>query len=233
MCGVFGIIKRRPVSAADFVALARQNLHRGNIAFGYIGVTENGAGTQTEINRYDRPFEPVMVKTFGATIMLGHVRAPTNGHYHEDDDYDSLTDVHPLASSSFLLAHNGILLNYFDFPDWLRGFDLDSQAIAGGIQSHIDQGYSVPSAISATVCQLDGQQGCWLWHRATKMIYCWRVMSTLYLGQSECGITFSSSKTSETDRLLPEGVVYAIDPINVTYTAVSEFAYSTPYKIMT
>jgi len=233
MCGIFGVIakgSRQPIDYAQFRQLGAVNIERGNRAFGglLIGETE-------QIFRFAHPYAPELIPLEAAQphIALGHIRAPTGGQSED------VAEVHPFETRDLLLAHNGLLLNHEQFPQW-RVIDpalhVDSQVIVGGIQCALDAGESVTQAIKSTVEKLDGQQACWLWHKPTQMIYVWRVMSPIYVSADESlpFITFSSVRdATQPQTLLEEGHIYQLDAghAQAAFQSMETFRFYNPYRI--
>jgi glutamine phosphoribosylpyrophosphate amidotransferase len=223
MCGIFGIIGHTPIDPALYVTLGQSNTQRGNLAFG--GLV--GVPAAMRVFRYADPFDASRVDLDGAQVILSHIRAPTGGQSRE------LAEVHPFETRDVLLAHNGLLLNHHDFPAWRIDSSLavDSQVIAGGVQHHLDDGQAIETAIASTAGTLSGQQACWLWHKPTRQLYLWRVMSSLWIGRTANHAVFSSVRHESTPTLLDEGVIYHVDCSTLELEAVSQFDYYSPYKI--
>src|SRR5438045_593278 len=108
MCGIFGIISKTTVDPAQYAELGQQNTERGNLAFGGLLKGKDGL----TVYRYAMPFDASKIVFGDATVALGHVRAPTGGQSN------NLAAVHPFETDDLLLAHNGLLLNYREFPQW-------------------------------------------------------------------------------------------------------------------
>lgn len=224
MCGIFGIIRPAGVPEQWVETLGNLNAVRGNLAFGgLIWSPDSG-----QVFRFARAFEPSQIKATCATIVLGHIRAPSGGRSND------LREVHPFETAELLLAHNGILLNHANFPFWRLDADLqvDSHVIVGGIQHYLQVGQSIQTAIVQTVEHLEGQQGCWLWRKSSPGLYLWRVMSSLYYRLEPGCFVFSSVKCELANQLLPEGLVYHIDPGAQALSPLAQFRFYSPYKVV-
>src|SRR5579864_8905822 len=149
MCGIFGIFART-IDPTAFQALGELNTARGNRAFGVLLFD----GAVCTVTRRVGPFDASAEDVSHGSVLLGHVRAPTDGHA------DDPAAVHPFETRDVYLAHNGLLLNHDDFAHWRipSMAALDSTVIAGGIQRQMDNGRSIVEAIRQTVEPLDGQQ---------------------------------------------------------------------------
>jgi glutamine phosphoribosylpyrophosphate amidotransferase len=223
MCGIFGIVSRRSVDAEQFIRLGELNTQRGNLAFGGIVLHQD----HVETYRYTTPFDGSKIPLDNTCIALGHVKAPTGGQS------DNIAEVHPFENANLLLAHNGLLLNHLQFPEWRLdpAINVDSQVIIGGIQMKLDTGLTVIEAIKETVEALDGQQACWLWHKPTGDLYLWRVMSPIYKGMDTEQFIFSSTKSNATQQILREGVIYRFDWTHYDLIEITNFDYYNPYQV--
>jgi glutamine phosphoribosylpyrophosphate amidotransferase len=222
MCGIFGLLADRVIDPALYIHLGLRNTERGNLGFG--GLLRSQAGG-LQIFRHATPFDPTRLKLDGRITALGHVRAPTGGQS------DALAEIHPFESADFFLAHNGMILNHAEFPEWRLNpaIHVDSQIILGGIQAAYTGRASVVEAIRATVERLDGQQACWLWHKATSTVYLWRVMAPIYVTETSSELRFSSVCDDLAQTLIPEGTIYRLDGFKCL--KVSNFTYYNPFKV--
>jgi glucosamine 6-phosphate synthetase-like amidotransferase/phosphosugar isomerase protein len=223
MCGIFGIVSSSPVSQESVHLLGESNTERGNLAFGALVITSQGYA----VHRFTTPFDSYKVPLGEAKVILGHVRAPTG------EQSDSLEVVHPFETNSIFVAHNGLILNYQQFPHWRinSNIDVDSQLIAGGVQFYLDADVNIETAICLTAETLDGQQACWLWDKASQKVYLWRVMSPIYIEISDTQVVFSSTKVNAVNSLLKEGILYCLDISSNKFLEVKSFNYYNPYKI--
>lgn len=226
MCGIFGIVSKSQGQPEPFCRLAELNRQRGNLAFGYLTGREVNGRWDFRVFRHARPFEANLVHIEQAQVALGHIRAPTGGQSQD------VAEVHPFETEAAWLAHNGLLLNHTAFPDWRinRTIQVDSQVILGGIQHYLSHGLPITQAIQSAVEQLDGQQACWLWHRPQNLLYLWRVMSPIYIARRADEFIFSSVKNDELHTLLPEGIIYQLEPRALAFTDVRRFAFYSPYQ---
>lgn len=225
MCGIFGLISTTAVSQQRFIELAEHNRQRGNLGFGYTVGTAVDRTFTLHTSRHPGPFDPATVAFSSARLALGHIRAPTAGQTTD------LAAIHPFAAGDGLLAHNGLLLNHTAFPHWQlpAAQPIDSHVILGGIQAHLDAGLAAPDAIRATVSRLDGQQACWYWHNPGQKLYLWRVMAPIFIQPTAVDFTFSSLRAPGLSDLLPEGVVFELDPFTLRFVDITDFSYYSPY----
>lgn len=235
MCGIFGLFVH---SDADWQQqLIAANEHRGSLGGGCVAY-----GPAHTYLDYVRSFYPARL-TRTADIWLAHTRAPTGANNHD------LSELHPIESKDFFLAHNGLLLgdpkppDMGVLPDLRRRSpypDTDTGFMAWVIQDSITNGESFPEAIAHFVSNYKGQQACWLLDKASLCVYLWRVMSPIFVGSAG----FSSTQlleglTTEGKPIGPifsepldEGVVYCYDPRVLPYRLrpVAHFEFETPYS---
>ncbi len=247
MCGIWGIITLGQVDYGQFAQLGEMNKARGNLGFGGYVADLQDTAVSDRIFRYPQPFDPELLPVQPANVVLGHIRAPTGSRSN------SVAEVHPFAVDDLLLAHNGLLLNHLDFPEWRldTAVSVDSQIILGGIHGYRQKGLSISEAISQTVSQLDGQQACWLWSKTEQKLYLWRVMSPIYVWQMGDVFLFSSmnltrrrggaeggvERPSLPDSsalifdhvLLDEGKIYQFDFATMNLNVSGEFTFYSPY----
>jgi glucosamine 6-phosphate synthetase-like amidotransferase/phosphosugar isomerase protein len=248
MCGIMGFVVVTAGKRADgdlFTKVVKANVSRGSLGYG-AWTWSRGVGSYlvretAEIN----PELAVQAARLG-TVCAIHTRAPTGG---QNDDLDN---IHPFAIGRFLVAHNGLLLNWQDETPatWMHDADhgrlayteVDSAAIAAGIQYHFERGSMVADAIGNTMEALEGQAGCWLWDDATKWLYLWRVMSTIYTRRIDGVYYFSSAMVEgifDGNDLLVEGTVVrlAAQPnadidFSTGISVLRKFEYKSPYGVV-
>lgn len=218
MCGLFGVVSSRAEPAALINELAKANTVRGNRGFGIM----SWSPSHCEVTRHVGPWREGHIEP--VPVVLGHVRAPTDGEA-------GLQSTHPFETPEFLLAHNGIFLNAGDVPPALAysGAPVDSMALVHGIDRALRKGSSVPDAIAGTAALMDGQQACWLWHKREEAVYLWRVMSTLFYAVDPFRFVFSSVSFKQVDKPLDQGKVFRIAPTAPKLDIVADFKFYSPY----
>lgn len=225
MCGIFGVISKNQVDYRQFFELGSLNTQRGNLSFGYLTgkMAEDKTLANLHVVRHILPFQETRVVQENSNLILAHIRAPTTAQSTQ------LADVHPFESQDGYLAHNGLLLNHAQYSKWWEGYTVDSQIIIGGIQFYLDQGIEIIAAIQKTAAALEGQQACWYWHKPKQHLYFWRVMSPIYVSNSEETLYFSSIQHQLASTLLKEGVIYRYNLSLSCLTEVGEFVFQSPY----
>jgi glutamine phosphoribosylpyrophosphate amidotransferase len=220
MCGIFGVYSANANIDKDVLKeVAVRNSFRGNRGLGILQHSD-----QVVVNRYasvnENWHEDI---TDVSDVVLGHTVAPT-GTSHI---------VHPIETERFIFAHNGILLNYKEYPQWgWLDNKLDSAyLLCGIIDSLVD---NVADSIVKTAEQFKGQQSCWLYDKNTNELYVWRVMSTLFYGAHNDAIWFSSTndiKAFQLKNAFNEGIVYKLKREFERFDEVSAFVYENIYDM--
>lgn len=207
MCGIFGILSKDCSKNIEYLALL--NSTRGNRGFGGLSVSED----EEIIFRYSKLYSKVLWIPQNK-FLLCHLLAPT-GEYAR---------VHPFETDKFVLAHNGILLNYKKFTEYMIG-PVDSQYLLGMISRY--EGITLEAIIWANSL-IEGQRACWMWDRFAQRVYFWRVMSPLYFQVENDNIVFSSKKILSSF-MAEEGLVYSVG-FDLILKEEEKFNFSTPYQ---
>src|SRR5581483_10608744 len=154
MCGIVGILGRKPVAAQLVDALKRLE-YRGYDSAG-IATLEHGALARRRAegklraleNRLDR--EPL-----NGTIGIGHTRWATHGRPNE-------RNAHPHATEKVAVVHNGIIENFRELREQLTakgakfGSDTDTEVVAHLVTEEMKAGKKPVDAVAAALKQLRG-----------------------------------------------------------------------------
>ena len=166
MCGIFGIFSSAPIPdvATETLKFINLNKGRGAAGLGLTVIRQGGVPTtyKTVGDPPTTPGELPFVADDPVTVVLGHLLAPTNG------DSVTLDRLHPIEDPAhrFLLAHNGMLIDYEGEWDtqWLAKY-ISQQGLGGLNDVH-------------------GQHACWLYDTSFGRLFMWRCMSPLYYGRN-------------------------------------------------
>lgn len=239
MCGIFGHIGTK-ADGEVLNSMLKSNIDRGDCGWGF------AAWSPTKVFQYktsEQPHRDLYLYDIALLSMsMFHVRAPTNG---QNDDVDA---IHPFDTERFWFCHNGILVNWKGntlidrwkgaaFSGPYRSLDVDSLGILAGIEALIGANMLTSFAVSEVMSRLEGQAACVLWDKATRVLYLWRVMSTLYWKVIHGTFYFSSVPIDGDGELLDEGKIYAISAApehnrwerSPWMVEPKEFTYKTPY----
>jgi len=154
MCGIIGIIAKKPV-ADELVGGLKRLEYRGYDSAG-IATLINGRIERRRaegklsnlVARLER--EPVR-----GTIGIGHTRWATHGQPSEKN-------AHPIATNKVAVVHNGIIENFQALKKELVGLgysfqtDTDTEAVANLVTHYLSQGSDPTQAVAKTLERLEG-----------------------------------------------------------------------------
>src|SRR5438045_753464 len=154
MCGIIGIIAKKPV-AAELIGGLKRLEYRGYDSAG-IATLINGRIERRRaegklsnlVARLDK--EPVQ-----GTIGIGHTRWATHGQPSEKN-------AHPIATDKIAVVHNGIIENFQALKKELVGLgyafhtDTDTEAVANLVTHYLTQGLDPTQAVAKTLERLEG-----------------------------------------------------------------------------
>ncbi|TRD21490.1 glutamine--fructose-6-phosphate transaminase (isomerizing) [Palleronia caenipelagi] len=154
MCGIVGILGTHQVSPIILEALRRLE-YRGydsaGIATIHDGHLDRRRATGKLINLSDHLVHDPLPGTSG----IGHTRWATHGK-------PTVTNAHPHRAGPVAVVHNGIIENFAELREELRGqnygaeSDTDTETVALLCQMNLDRGMSPEDAVQATLNRLDG-----------------------------------------------------------------------------
>jgi glucosamine--fructose-6-phosphate aminotransferase (isomerizing) len=154
MCGIVGMIGRRPVAGAIVEALKRLE-YRGYDSAG-IATLEGGRLKSLKVSGKLVNLEHRLAKEpLSGEIGIGHTRWATHGKPTE-------TNAHPHSTAKVAVVHNGIIENFRTLRDELRGkghvfaSDTDSEVIAHLVTDALQSGLSPVEAVVKCVPRLGG-----------------------------------------------------------------------------
>ena len=154
MCGIIGILGRRPV-ADDLVESLRRLEYRGYDSAG-IATLEGGRLTRCRAEGRLRNLQVKLSEApLSGAIGIGHTRWATHGRPNE-------TNAHPHASARLAVVHNGIIENFRELRDELRAAghvfttETDTEVVAHLVTSEMDKGLSPVDAVGASLPKLRG-----------------------------------------------------------------------------
>jgi glutamine---fructose-6-phosphate transaminase (isomerizing) len=154
MCGIVGILGHEPVAGAIIEALKRLE-YRGYDSAG-IATLEEGHLARRRAAGKLRNLEAVIAKDpLKGTSGIGHTRWATHGKPTE-------ANAHPHANGRLAVVHNGIIENFRELRDELRGkghhfeSDTDTEVVAHLIAEAMTTGLSPVDAVAASLPRLKG-----------------------------------------------------------------------------
>ena len=154
MCGIVGILGREPVAERLVEALKRLE-YRGYDSAG-IATLEGGKLTRRRAQGKLRNLEAVLREDMlRGTIGIGHTRWATHGRPTE-------TNAHPHATRKVAVVHNGIIENFRELREELRGrghvfaTETDTEVVAHLVTDALDRGLTPAEAVAVSLPRLKG-----------------------------------------------------------------------------
>ncbi len=154
MCGIVGIIGSTPVAGQIVEALKRLE-YRGYDSAG-VATLENGRLQRRRAQGKLRNLEQRLAQEpLSGPIGIGHTRWATHGKPTENN-------AHPHASDRLAVVHNGIIENFRELRDELRGkgheflTETDTEVVAHLVTEEMRQGKAPTEAVAAALPRLRG-----------------------------------------------------------------------------
>lgn len=154
MCGIVGILGRRPVSG-DLVESLRRLEYRGYDSAG-IATLEEGRLTRRRAEGRLRNLEILLSEApLSGAIGIGHTRWATHGRPTENN-------AHPHATDRLAVVHNGIIENFRELRDELRAkghvfsTETDTEVVAHLVTDEMDRGADPVEAVGRALPRLKG-----------------------------------------------------------------------------
>ncbi len=154
MCGIVGILGREPVADRLVEALKRLE-YRGYDSAG-VATLEDGHLVRRRAKGKLKNLEAVLrAEPLGGTIGIGHTRWATHGRPTENN-------AHPHATAKVAVVHNGIIENFRELREELRGkghvfaTETDTEVVAHLVTDALDGGLTPAEAVAASLPRLRG-----------------------------------------------------------------------------
>ncbi len=185
MCGIFGVVSRRPVSPDDLRLLARHAQQRGRDSSGLLCLKPGSAMA----HRADYSIMRLLrhAPWNGCTTVLGHSRLITNG----------LEDNQPVVRDGVCVFHNGIVVNHSKV--WgLIGEQprqqIDTEAIAAIAAKHLAGGGKVQDVAARVLALCEGVVACALAIPRLGKLCLFSNNGSLYAGVKDDATLFASEE---------------------------------------
>ncbi len=183
MCGISGIVGRRPVAAALLESI-RNLEYRGYDSCGVALVSKGGITVRKDVGTVDEVNRRMPLGEFDGTVGIAHTRWATHGEV-------TRANAHPHASCSgdFALVHNGIISNYRHLREELLAeghqfrSSTDTETIVHLVEKYHRTMGSVERAFVKALGRLEGSYAVALVsvHEPDR-VYCARYESPLLIG---------------------------------------------------
>ena len=154
MCGIIGILGRRPVSGLIVGALKRLE-YRGYDSAGVATITEGRIDRRRASGKLVNLQTLLASEPLAGDVGIGHTRWATHGPPVEKN-------AHPHATDRVAVVHNGIIENFAELRQELAGFghvfqsDTDTEVIAHLLTRLLEEGHDAETAMGLAMKRLDG-----------------------------------------------------------------------------
>lgn len=183
MCGIFGIISDKKINNSHLRELALHARQRGRDSSGLI--YHNNDSYTIKRASYDLKKLLNEQQSFDTKIIMGHSRLITDG----------LNDNQPVIRDDVCVIHNGIVVNndkIWKEIDVTRTLQIDTEVINGIVISHLNQNGAITDIANEVISRCKGTISCILLLAKKGKIILFSNNGSLYKGEIEDDIYFSS-----------------------------------------
>jgi len=154
MCGIIGIIAKRPV-APELIEGLRRLEYRGYDSAGVATLIDGRIERRRAEGKLSNLVARLEREPVHGTIGIGHTRWATHGQPSEKN-------AHPIATDKVAVVHNGIIENFQALKKELVGLGYafhsytDTEAVANLATHYLSQGLDPTKAVAKTLERLEG-----------------------------------------------------------------------------
>jgi glucosamine--fructose-6-phosphate aminotransferase (isomerizing) len=154
MCGIIGIIAKRPV-ASELIEGLRRLEYRGYDSAGVATLIDGRIERRRAEGKLGNLVARLDKEPVHGSIGIGHTRWATHGLPIEGN-------AHPIATDRVAVVHNGIIENFQELKRELAGLghkfhtQTDTEAVANLVTHHLAQGMTPAQAVAKTLERLEG-----------------------------------------------------------------------------
>jgi glucosamine--fructose-6-phosphate aminotransferase (isomerizing) len=154
MCGIIGIIAKKPV-ATELVGGLKRLEYRGYDSAGIATLIDGRIERRRAEGKLSNLVARLEKEPVRGNIGIGHTRWATHGQPIEKN-------AHPIATDKVAVVHNGIIENFQALKKELVGLghafhtDTDTEAVANLVTYHLSQGLDPAQAVAKTLARLEG-----------------------------------------------------------------------------
>ena len=154
MCGIIGIIARRPV-APELIEGLRRLEYRGYDSAGLATLIDGRIERRRAEGKLTNLVAKLEREPMPGTIGIAHTRWATHGLPIEKN-------AHPIATDKIAVVHNGIIENYQALRQELSGLgygfhtDTDTEAVAIMATRYLAEGATPAQAVAKTLGRIEG-----------------------------------------------------------------------------
>lgn len=183
MCGIFGYISSERVDKDTLKTLVKYAQQRGRDSSGLIFYQE----FRYYVERADFDIEKLLnqVNPYGSNLVMGHSRLVTNG----------MADNQPVVRNDICVIHNGIIVNDAEVWEKIgleRKLEIDTEVVAAIVEKHLLEERDISELADVILSLCKGVVACALMLPSLGKVLLFSNNGSLYLGESEKGILFSS-----------------------------------------
>jgi len=154
MCGIVGYIGPQNATPIVFEGLRRLE-YRGYDSAGIACIKDGAIDIRRAEGKLSRLEELLRVQPLDGAPGIGHTRWATHGRPSENN-------AHPHRAGSFVVVHNGIIENYLELKERLRGqghkfsSETDTEIIAHLVEQHALDGADFEAAVRKALQEVRG-----------------------------------------------------------------------------
>jgi len=154
MCGIVGYIGAQQASPIIFTGLQKLE-YRGYDSAGIATLNEGEIATRRAEGKLINLDSVLREKPLQGTLGIGHTRWATHGKPSE-------TNAHPHRASKYVVVHNGIIENYLELKERLRGLghnfssETDTEIIAHLVEQYGKEGCDFETAVRGALGDVRG-----------------------------------------------------------------------------
>ncbi|HEV8030493.1 MAG TPA: glutamine--fructose-6-phosphate aminotransferase, partial [Stellaceae bacterium] len=154
MCGIVGIIAKRPV-APELIEGLRRLEYRGYDSAGVATLIDGRIERRRAEGKLSNLVARLEREPVHGNIGIGHTRWATHGQPNEKN-------AHPIATDKVAIVHNGIIENFQALKRELIGLgypfqtDTDTEAVAVLATHYLAQGMAPADAVAKTLERVEG-----------------------------------------------------------------------------
>jgi len=154
MCGIVGYIGAQQASPIIFAGLQKLE-YRGYDSAGIATLSEGAIATRRAEGKLFNLDSVLREMPLQGTLGIGHTRWATHGKPSE-------TNAHPHRAGKFVVVHNGIIENYLELKERLRGLghnfssETDTEIIAHLVEQYGKEGCDFEAAVRSALGDVRG-----------------------------------------------------------------------------
>ncbi len=193
MCGIIGIVSDKGNIKGRIIEGLKRLEYRGYDSAGVAIKTDSKIFVHKKKGKVYQMEEELKGANFPSRVGIGHTRWATHG-----EPSDPNSHPHSDCRGEITLAHNGIIENYQELKEELRGkghrfrSQTDSEVIAHLLEEYTGEGANFLDALKRTVNRLEGSFALVILNSKEDALYFARKDSPLVLGLGE-GENFAAS----------------------------------------